>query len=290
MKKTLTDLEKIDLVRQYLDGISIKELSKKYERAESSVRDLIKRRGINLRPLTEVNRKFEIYENFFDVIDTDEKAYFLGFLYADGNVKTNKNMVVLALKESDREILEKLNKLIHINKPLFLEKDKREGNRENTVGIRICNKNVTNKLIEHGCHPNKTFTLTFPSWMNIKLYNSFIRGYFDGDGYIGIIRDSRKDKNGVQYNKFYNKFTLTGNEVFLKDVASVFKNILDVNSSFEIRHKDRNNGIVTLTVKGNKQIEKLYDYLYNDCDLFLKRKNEKFKYIKLNINKSSIKL
>ena len=198
MKKTLTDVEKIDLVTLYVDGTSIKELSKKYERAESSVRDLIKRRGIKLRPLSEVNRKFEIHEYFFDVIDTDEKAYFLGFLYADGNVKTNKNMVVLSLKESDREILERLNKLIHVDKPLFVEKNKRDGNRENTVGIRICNKNITDKLIKHGCHPNKTFTLTFPEWLNESLYSSFIRGYFDGDGYIGIIRDSRKDKIGKE--------------------------------------------------------------------------------------------
>ena len=280
MKKTLTDVEKIDLVTLYLDGASIKELSKKYERAESSVRDLIKRRGIKLRPLSEVNRKFEIHEDFFDVIDTDEKAYFLGFLYADGNVKTNKNMVVLALKESDKEILERLNKLIHVNKPLFLYKDKRGGNREDTVGIRICNKNITEKLIKHGCHPNKTFTLTFPKWLDTNLYSSLIRGYFDGDGYIGIIRDSRKDKNGNQYDKYYHKFTLTGNEVFLKEVANVFKQELDVNSSFEVRHKDRDNGIVTITVKGSNQIEKVYDFLYSNSKLCLNRKHEIFKQIK----------
>ena len=282
MKKTLTDVEKIDLVTLYVDGTSIKELSKKYERAESSVRDLIKRRGIKLRPLSEVNRKFEIHEYFFDVIDTDEKAYFLGFLYADGNVKTNKNMVVLSLKESDREILERLNKLIHVDKPLFVEKNKRDGNRENTVGIRICNKNITDKLIKHGCHPNKTFTLTFPEWLNESLYSSFIRGYFDGDGYIGIIRDSRKDKNGNQYEKYYHKFTLTGNEVFLKGIADVLKQKLDVNSSFEIRHKNRDNGIATMTVKGSNQIEKVYDFLYYNSKLYLIRKHEIFKKIKNN--------
>jgi predicted DNA-binding protein YlxM (UPF0122 family) len=280
MKKTLTDEEKINLVNLYLDGTSIKELSEIFNRAESSVRDLIKRRGIKLRPLTEVNRKFEIYENFFDVINTDEKAYFLGFLYADGNVKTNKNMVVLALKESDREILERLNKLIHIDKPLYLDKNKRGGNRENIVGIRICNKNITNKLIQYGCHPNKTFTLSFPNFLDKKLYNSFIRGYFDGDGYIGMIRDSRKDKYGVKYNKFYHKFTLTGNGLFLRAVANIFKELLNVNSSFEIRHKDRSNDIVSLTVKGNTQIERIYDFLYSDSNLFLNRKHIIFKQIK----------
>jgi len=280
MKKSLTDIEKINLIELYLDGVSIKELSQKFDRAESSVRDLIKRRGIKLRPLTEVNRKFDLYEDFFDVIDTDEKAYFLGFLYADGNVKTNKNMVVLALKESDREILERLNKLIHIDKPLFLHENKRDDKRENIVGIRICNKNITNKLIHYGCHPNKTFTLSFPNFLDKNLYNSFIRGYFDGDGYIGIIRDSRKDKNGVKYNKFYHKFSLTGNGLFLRVVANIFKEILNVNSSFEIRHKDSENDVVTLTVKGNVQIERIYDYLYSDSSLFLNRKYNIFKQIK----------
>jgi transposase len=76
MKKTLTDVEKIDLVTLYLDGASIKELSKKYERAESSVRDLIKRRGIKLRPLSEVNRKFEIHEDFLMLLILMKKLIF----------------------------------------------------------------------------------------------------------------------------------------------------------------------------------------------------------------------
>lgn len=73
---------------------------------------------------------------------------------------------------------------------------------------------------------------------------------------------------------------MIGNEVFLKSVANILKQKLDVNSSFEIRYKNRDNGIVTITVKGSNQIEKLYDYLYGNVNLFLNRKHEIFKLIK----------
>jgi hypothetical protein len=65
----------------------------------------------------------------------------------------------------------------------------------------------------------------------------------------------------------------------LKGVADVLKQKLEVNTSFEIRHKDRNNGIVTMTVKGGNQIKKLYGFLYSDSTLFLNRKHEVFKKI-----------
>lgn len=234
--------------------------------------------GIKLRQLTYVNRKFEITESFFDNIDTDEKAYFLGFLYADGCVKDKKNMVILALKESDKEILEKLNRLIHKDKPLYIAKDKREGNRENTVGIRICNKHVVNKLIELGCYPRKTFILEYPAWLDKKLYGSFIRGYFDGDGSISMRYFTGKSPQL--------KFTLTGNGKFLRYVQKIIKEELNVNSSIEVRHKDRNNDIISIVVTGGIQLEKLYDFLYCNSSIYLERKHELFKIVKTRIKKN----
>lgn len=141
-------------------------------------------------------------------------------------------------------------------------------------------RHIKDKLIQHGCHPRKTFTLRFPMWLNENLYSSFIRGYFDGDGYIGLIPPSEKDiltkKNG-----FHHKFSLTGNGEFLRYISFIFNEKINVNTSFEVRHKERHNDIISISVSGGKQIERLYDYLYgNTPNLYLIRKHDVFKTVK----------
>ena len=68
----------------------------------------MRRNGYKAKSQSELQRKYNIDETFFDVIDTEEKAYFLGLLYADGCNATNRNAVILSLKEDDKEILEKI--------------------------------------------------------------------------------------------------------------------------------------------------------------------------------------
>ena len=79
---------------------------------------MLKRNGYEAKSASELKRKYPIQEDFFDVIDTEEKAYVLGLLYADGYNNTDRNSVSLSLKESDKEILEKVTSLIQPTKPL----------------------------------------------------------------------------------------------------------------------------------------------------------------------------
>ena len=74
---------------------------------------------------------YTINEDYFDIIDTEEKAYLLGFLYADGNHFTKKNRITIGLQEKDKHILEKFNELIGSNRPLFLRKKENLKNHEN---------------------------------------------------------------------------------------------------------------------------------------------------------------
>lgn len=41
-------------------------------------------------------------------------------------------------------------------------------------------------LSKHGCVPNKSLILKFPTTLPNELVNDFIRGYFDGDGSVYI--------------------------------------------------------------------------------------------------------
>ena len=81
---------------------------------------------------------------------------------------------------------------------------------------------MVNDLINLGCIPNKSLTLTFPDFINDELLPHFIRGYFDGDGCIWngkrkkvVVKDSR-NKTGYRERIIHNvKFTITGNYTFI---------------------------------------------------------------------------
>lgn len=123
----------------------------------------------------------ELIEDYFENINTPEKAYWLGFLYADGCIardkKTNKIIrFALYLSIKDESWVDKfINTIkVNINKKVYT--------KLNLVGIAITNKIFTNNLINNGCHPKKAFTIKFPNFSTDELEMCFLLGYFDGDG------------------------------------------------------------------------------------------------------------
>lgn len=96
-QKRLNDYEKIELTQLWdSKNWTIKQLSEKYCITTVAIIGLLKRRGYIMKPQTELQRKYPINETFFDTIDTQEKAYILGLLYADGYNNTGRNSVNLA--------------------------------------------------------------------------------------------------------------------------------------------------------------------------------------------------
>lgn len=82
---SLTNEQKEIVLRDYNLGISSEIIAKNIGKSSSSVRRELRKNGINIRPATENKRKTKINENYFEIIDTKHKAYFLGLLYADGS-------------------------------------------------------------------------------------------------------------------------------------------------------------------------------------------------------------
>src|ERR1035437_4280784 len=136
-------------------------------------------------------RKFKLKENFFDEIDTQEKAYFLGFLYADGCNILHRNRVSIVLHEKDYELLKMLNDLLLDGNDIKIEKRKNiEGhyingklcrNNGNSIRLDINSKYMSQKLNSIGMIPMKSSVVLFPTCVPFHLMNHFIRGYFDGD-------------------------------------------------------------------------------------------------------------
>ena len=118
--------------------------------------------------------------HIFETIDTEEKAYWLGFLYADGSVGSNEAKIELGLAEQDLHQIEKFRDFIGIQNKISY--------RKNTKSYRFSfrSKSCKEDLIKQGCVPKKSLVLQFPTKEQVpdKFLKDFIRGYFDGDGWF----------------------------------------------------------------------------------------------------------
>jgi len=213
-------------------------------------------------------RKYEINEHYFDEIDSEEKAYFLGILYADGCNMVNYTEVSLRLQEEDYEILLKLNNLLQPTKPIHKIKEK--DNHKQGYRLLINSKLISYRLNELGVTQNKTFTTTYPTFLRNDLHRHFIRGYFDGDG-------------GVSYTSMHQLvFNFTGTEDMMLNIQNILINEINLNKTkLYTRHPERKNNIRSLNYSGNNIAKNFYNYIYVDSNIFMKRKKEKFdKYLK----------
>jgi len=207
-------------------------------------------------------RKYTINQHYFDSIDTEEKAYFLGFLYADGH--NSKSSVTLALKEDDKPILELFQTLINSNCPLKFrnnEKDRLNGeNRKDQWILTLYNYHLSQALNNLGMIGDKTFSLTFPNENKIPplLLRHFIRGFFDGDGWV--------NENGKS-------ICIVSTLEFCNDLNKVFEKELGVSCYIRARHPKKNNNIRMLEKKGRIAIKTILKYLYDDCTISLDRKH-----------------
>jgi len=247
------------IIEKYKKGLNTKEIAKEYGCNVKTVLSLLKLNNIELRKSSEFNRKYPINHNFFEVINTEEKAYFLGLLYADGCNHKNSTMISLGLSEKDKNILEKFTYLIQPTKPLLFRKSNNIKWANSYVFI-IQSKKISSDLTILGCVDNKTHNLKFPTKEQVPnhLISHFIRGYFDGDGSIN---------NGKKYH-----FSIVGTSDFIQGLQIIFKEKLNFNiTKPSIRNIDNIN-TVTLLKCGRKQSIKFGEWLYKDATIYLERK------------------
>lgn len=220
--------------------------------------------------------KYKINENYFEKIDSNDKAYFLGFLYADGS--NYDNHITFKLSKIDKYILEKFNEYLQHNRPLREEmniicKDKNGiiHHCKNCFVLYIGNKKIASDLNKLGVVPNKTLKIRFPFFLDKQYYSHFIRGFFDGDGSVGY--NPTKRNPGCSHVNFTSKNINFGN-----DLMMILKKVFDIKSSIV---KDRNCFKLIITSAENKI--KFFDIIYKNSEgIRLDRKYLKFLQVKQN--------
>lgn len=215
------------------------------------------------------NRKYSINLQYFDSIDREDKAYFLGLLFADGYVNVKYNRIRLALMEEDKDILEIFRQKLEYSRPIKFCKTSEQHydsfKHKDTYDLVIDSKYMREQVESLGCTQAKSFTLKFPDWLvDLELKRHFIRGFYDGNGSITI----NQHRNGA--------IRVCSTEEFLAPIQSLLKEDLNVNSFLVIhKHMDVNN-IRDLGIGGNRQVFKFLEWLYKDSTYYLQRKYDKY--------------
>lgn len=240
--------------------------------------------------------EYNYNEKYFETIDDEHKAYWLGFLYADGYVepiyrkdKIKAFRIEIGLSIEDKHHLELFLQDIESNVPISERSQKIGDKIYSTCRVRVNNTKMCRDLINLGCTTRKSLTLEFPSGDIVpkEYLKDFIRGYFDGDGCISYSERNYIDKrNNKQYTQKNIILSFIGTHNFLNSLLEILSDN-DINFSFSKKPNCGKASEIRLT--RHYDILNLYHYIYNDATIFLNRKKDKFinAFNKLNIQKSA---
>jgi hypothetical protein len=137
-------------------------------------------------------RRYTLDERFFEVIDSEAKAYSLGFIIADGHLDEKARRVKIALHEKDVDILVKMSEAMGSTSPIAFIASK------NQRSVCFNSALMVADLKRFGLTSNKSLTMDDQAWGHIPedLKRHFIRGYLDGDGSLFL---NRRYSSGVKY-------------------------------------------------------------------------------------------
>ncbi len=224
------------------------------------VYNVLKKAGIYEKRSTRYHRKYFFNENYFDNINTEDKAYFFGFLAADGCIDSDAQRVKIALQEKDSDILYKMVSYLNANfEPKFVKH-----HSYNQVHLCLNSKVFRHALIQKGMKPRKSLTMSAELTDSIPehLIRHFLRGYCDGDGNIFL---GKRYKSGVKFS-----VSVIGTKEFLK-------------SSF-LKHCSSNSPLskynsCEMWCWKTAKIDHVFEflkYIYQDATVYLDRK---YKYV-----------
>jgi hypothetical protein len=271
-----------DVVDMYSSGSTILDIRNVYHTRDKTISDILKKNNVTIKKTYQYytskelarTRKYYCKEDIFENIDNIDKAYWLGFLYADGNVYIPDGKdgngrgirIEITLKEEDGYHLENFSHFIESNYPVKQKIVKLNGKEIPIYRIAISSVKMGNDLIKHGCVPRKSLTLKYPNDLKEQFFCSFLAGYFDGDGCLSFTKNNR--------NSYSSQLSIMGTYEFLTS----------------IKYKLYNFGIDTGDVASacskafilrisNHSHANFYNLIYNKSSYILGRKFEKFRYM-----------
>lgn len=254
------------LLYKYSEGFTIKQISEIANCSDQTIKSRVKKFNLNdgksLR-----TRKHSYNLNFFNKIDNEKKAYWLGFVFADGYIsnKTGEYRLKIELSIKDISHLEIFKNEIcsTLNIKESTHFDNRLKNPSKRVTLKIYSKEIVSQLISLGMVPGENHRNIVPT-ISEELIPHFIRGYLDGDGCI-----TTSGRNQVEV-KFSGGFNI---------LNYISQNINNISSTKNYPFEPDNRKMFILRWGGNINSMKIKNFLYSNSTIHLSRKYNKIKHL-----------
>lgn len=218
------------------------------------------------------SRRYTLNENIFEIIDTEEKAYWLGFLLADGSICVRKNTgqstIKISLASIDKNHIQKFLDFVGCDMPIrtYMVGNGANDNLSESCEVTITSKKIVSDLAKLGIGPKKSFTVEIPKVAE-HLVKHLVRGIWDGDGSV-LFRAKRK-----KYPDNFNpEVQICGNEKVVGKINDIFVEKLGLK-----RATLTPTAKIFLFRKTSLPAKIVVEYLYKDCTIALDRKLEKAK-------------
>lgn len=265
-KRVLTSEEIAQIKEQYDEGIPKKQIVKNLKISELVINRTIEEQGWEDRGLNRVNKR--IKNDYFSIIDSPDKAYWLGFLFTDGSVDHYRatGRIRLQLQEADKEILEKFKEDLCLDCKIIYDV------RPNSTccSVEFTSEQIFNDLGKYGIVPRKTYVTEHIPYKLIpeEYIYAFIVGLYDGDG-------------GLSYSANFSTDVTLSFASYHETVAKDFQYLID----HYVLETEKHNKVFFTSAwhtqwRGRLQVLKILDKLYANTNRRLLRKYNK--YVKLS--------
>jgi DNA-binding CsgD family transcriptional regulator len=231
------------------------QIAKELGTNHSTLRKHMKLKGISrpeeYKPIHIGSIKYKTNADFFEVIDSEEKAYVLGFWCADGWF--NKRGIGFAVAEKDHDFLELIRRTIPTETPIKKREKPKGWARTRLSMLDVSRKKLKQDIKNLGISERKTNNMTYPK-IPSSLNRHFLRGYYDGDGYVGE-----------------RQFVLVGATTsFFKTVQKIIEDETGCNLTLSFIRKKYPR------LNGSKRDRKAIRWLYEDSNIHLERKYKSY--------------
>ena len=254
MKTDLTNLQKL-----YSDGYSLNDLQKILGVHRSTLSGYLKESGIHVNYQ---EKSKNLNQNYFNQIDSEDRAYMLGFIFADGSINLDYNRLTIDLSIQDQDILVKFSTILYGRNHVKVY----TRNNRKYCKLDINSKTICNQLLKYNLTENKTFTAQYPEMIDRSLNKHFIRGLIDGDGCIYLPSNNRSSP----------LVALIATRAMNDTVSKILDSVLNLKSYVCKVHGQDISIMSELRIKNYHRCKILLDWLYRNSSIHLDRKYNRY--------------
>ena len=262
-RKIITEELKQEIIKYYLSQpMTMKQIEDKYELSHPTMTKILK--DVPKYTKAKLNNP-NMKEHFFQEIDEEAKAYFLGLLISDGNVfKDNTGRqasISITLDLKDEYMLEKFKEVLQANTSVGYD-----GRGCGQIAVR--SNIMAEDLAKYGVVPRKSYNTYLPL-ISKEMMPHLIRGIFDGDG--SIMAKPNPSNDG--HNRFLHSISFCGTHQLMEDISNYILENLGIKTAV-YDYKDRN--LSELKIQNIDNIAKFGYWIYRNSTIFLNRKKDIF--------------